>query len=175
MPQGNQLITLIYSLYSLLKIIITVYRIVIYVPRRIKTVHHHHHHVVLMDPKKKTITHAKPYPEKPSSSSSSTATDDGYQLQPLDGDAHQQQYGQPLHQQYGHQHSVTATGIVGHPLSYLEQRKTIRTGDPVSNNMLLYQGQTPLLHVPAATYAAWPIRRKRSRTAARLLVTHHTI
>ncbi|VVC25254.1 Hypothetical protein CINCED_3A006010 [Cinara cedri] len=42
-------------------------KIIIYVPRRVKTIHHHHHHVVLMDPKKKTMTAAVPYSEKSSS------------------------------------------------------------------------------------------------------------
>ncbi|XP_027850298.2 uncharacterized protein LOC114129698 [Aphis gossypii] len=134
-------------------------RIVIVMPRRIKTIHHHHHHVVLMDPKTKTMTHTKPYSDKLSSSSvSSSSAEVDYQQQ---RDRHRQYQRQRQLQQQQQQQSETAES---HPQSYLDQRTTIRTSDshtayPVSQLQ------------PLQTYYSWPGRQKRSKVIARLVHT----
>lgn len=122
-------------------------RIIIYVPRRIKTIHHHHHHVVLMEPP------VKPNTEKSSSSSSST-TDEEYQVTKDRRVQHEQE------EQEHHQESMAAAG---HPLSYLEQRKAANA------DVSIY----PAVHYPRyRTFATWPNRKKRSRVVARLYTTY---
>lgn len=153
-------------------ITLTVYRIqcriVIYVPRRIKTIHHHHHHVVVMDPDQKTMMVAKPYAKKYQPPQSSG---EGYQ------EDHLQQYAQHLHkvqQQRQHRmHQSTAAG--SHPLSYVEQRKTVAAGPHDSSAIMYPMSQLPYAHVPSA-HSMWPVssvRDKRSkRIFARLVTTY---
>ncbi|KAL5244061.1 hypothetical protein ACI65C_011471 [Semiaphis heraclei] len=129
-------------------------------PSRIKTVHHHHHHVVLMDPKTKTMTHAKPYSGKSLSSITSSSAEVDYQQQRDHHRHYQRQRQQQLQQQSEEAES--------HPLSYFQQRTTVRTSDPVP------QLQPAVVHLqPLQTYPNWPPRQKRSKVIARLLHTHN--
>ncbi|CAI6344793.1 unnamed protein product [Macrosiphum euphorbiae] len=139
-------------------------RIVIFMPRRIKTVHHHHHHVVLMDPKTKTMTHTKPYSDKSSSSIKSSSAESDYQQQ-RDRHRHYQRQRQQQQQQSEEAES--------HPLSYFQQRTTLRTSDPNTSQYPVSQLQPSAMHLqPLQTYPSWPLRQKRSKVIARLLYTH---
>lgn len=144
---------------------ILVLRIVIFMPRRIKTVHHHHHHVVLMDPKTKSMTHAKPYSDRSLSSITSSSAESDYQQQ---RDRHRHYQRQRQQQQQQQQQSEEAES---HPLSYFQQRTIVRTSDP--NTSQLSQMQPAVTHLqPLQTYPSWPPRQKRSKVIARLLYTH---
>ncbi|XP_015367778.1 PREDICTED: uncharacterized protein LOC107164456 [Diuraphis noxia] len=141
-------------------------RIVIFMPSRIKTVHHHHHHVVLMDPKTKTMTHTKPYSGKSSSSSiTSSSAEVDYQQQ---RDRHRLY--QLQRQQQQQQESEEAES---HPLSYFQQRTTVRTRDPNTVQYPVSQLQPAVMHLqPLQRYPNWPPRQKRSKVIARLVHTH---
>lgn len=158
-------------------------RIIIYVPRRINTVHHHHHHVVLMDQKKKTMHHT--VPSSPYAAESASSEDDGYQVRehgesyPQQNQNQLQQQPQKLrsqhpqpqpqrHQRQRLQQSSAVNGGGDRPASYVEQRKTIGMYDREQNspktNALTYHisPRLPVAHVPSS-YATWPVRKKRSK------------
>ncbi|XP_026806935.1 oxidant-induced cell-cycle arrest protein 5-like [Rhopalosiphum maidis] len=142
-------------------------RIVIFMPRRIKTIHHHHHHVVLMDPKTKTMTHTKPYSDRSSSSVSSSSAEVDYQQQ-RDHHRHyqRQRQQQKQKQQQQQQQQQQSEEAESHPLSYFQQRTTIRTSDPNT----LYPISRPQ---PSQTYySTLPSRQKRSKVIARLVYNH---
>ncbi|XP_025196542.1 clock-controlled protein 8-like [Melanaphis sacchari] len=137
-------------------------RIIIFMPRRVKTVHHHHHHVVIMDPKTKTMTHAKPYSGRLSSSSiSSSSAEVDYQQQR----DHHRHY-QRQRQQQEHEQQQQSEAEESHPaLSYFEQRTAVRPNNPNT----VYP--VSRLH-PLQTYSALPARQKRSKVMTRVVYTH---
>lgn len=146
-------------------------------PRRIQTIHHHHHHVVLMDPDTKTMMMTKPYSAKPAA----TVSAEGY-LQEVQARGHEyEQHEHQLHKRHRHhrqqqqqQHQHQQQADASHPLSYVEQRKTVPAtvrqprDHSAHASVVKTYSDFPYALVPASHGSVWrpvapPVRDKRSR------------